>query len=77
MTTIELYENSTAYGVCDTTISDDYVVVGKWNGSATVNVSLKGGEPFTCFMNYDMETLEDFKEAFIDFVQEEANEGRI
>ena len=74
--TVELYEHSTAYGVCETTISEDYVVVGRWNGSATVNVSLKDGEVFTCFTNYEMKSLEEFKDAFVDFVLIELSEGR-
>lgn len=74
--TVELYENSTAYGVCETTISEGYVVVGRWNGSATVNVSLKDGEVFTCFTNYEMKSLEEFKDAFIDFVLGEMSKKR-
>lgn len=78
MNTFELETNTCTYGVCETTISDGYVVVGKWNlGASTVDISLKGEHPFTCFGNYDIKTLEDFKVAFIDFIQEELNEGRL
>ena len=79
MDTFELDANTSTYGVCETTISDGYVVVGKWHfGGSIVNVSLKGEEAaFTCFGNYDIKTLEDFKVAFIDFIQEELNEERL
>lgn len=78
MDTFALDTNSRTYGVCETTISDGYVVVGKWHlGGSLVDVSVKGEKPYTCFGNYDIKTLEDFKVAFIDFIQEEISEGRI
>lgn len=78
MTNFELDINTKTYGVCETTISDGYVVVGTWlYGGSIVHVSLKGEKAFTMFGNYDIRTLEDFKVAFIDFVEEEIKEGRL
>lgn len=70
------FEVEEAYGLCEAEIHGYFTVVGEWNGSATVSVSLKGSETaFDCFTRYDLSSLGDFERAFFDYVQSLLEEG--
>lgn len=64
------YRVHSPFAVCEAEIVEQLTIIGEWNGSATINVRVKGSETaFDCLTRYDLSSLDDFEDAFIDYVQ--------
>ena len=70
------FEMTAAYARCKAEIYGLFTIVGEWNCSATVNISLLGSEEaFDCYTRYDLKSIDDFEKSFIEYIHGLLDEG--